>query len=125
MSRGDPGSANWYRWLNLLLDSIDSENMRECYTTAMRYHLAIAPLVDGSTRQDTVKTAIDMLRGVMQQHGLMEENKSSLTEVTGDEAEEYYAIHGRPGEKRWVNMMEQGNALFDKLDAQSESPDSQ
>lgn len=99
--------------------------MRECYTVAMQYHMSVAPLMEGSTRQDTVKTAIDMLRGIMQQHGLIEETKNSLSEVTGDEAEAYYATYGRPGEERWSRMMDEGNALFDKLNAQSGTPDSQ
>ena len=59
-----------------------------------------------------------MLRGILEEHGLVNDNVAKPSEVSGAEAEAYYESHGRPGDEKWVKMMNEGNAAFDKLDAQ-------
>lgn len=101
-----------------MLDSIDSENARDCYRASLTYYLGMLPAIAADSRFRAADGAVGALQALLGTHGFLDPSTGASHEVTGAEADAYYAEYGRPGDANWVAMMNEGNNAFDKLDAE-------
>ncbi len=74
------------------------------------------PVADAMSRSTAADAAFSALKGFMLECGM--EDDGSADEVSKEDEEAYYAIHGRPGEEKYEKMMAESHAAFDALMAE-------